>query len=86
VASGAMETWRSSVFRFDGTPLRDAIVDLQRYSEVPLRLADERTGGLRLSGEFDSRQVRALLEQLPAVLPVTVVRAADGGLVIGRVD
>jgi len=86
VASGAMETWRSSVLRFDGTPLRDAIVDLQRYSEVPLRLADERTGGLRLSGEFDSRQVRVLLEQLPAVLPVTVVRAADGGLVIGRVD
>jgi len=86
VASGAMETWRSSVLRFDGTPLRDAIVDLQRYSEVPLRLADERTGGLRLSGEFDSRQVRALLEQLPAVLPVTVVRAADGGLVIGRID
>ncbi|NTY91466.1 FecR family protein [Pseudomonas putida] len=86
VASGAMEAWRSSLLRFDGTPLRDAIVDLQRYSEVPLRLADERTGGLRLSGEFDSRQVRALLEQLPAVLPVTVVRAADGGLVIGRVD
>lgn len=86
VASGAMEAWRSSVLRFDGTPLRDAVVDLQRYSEVPLRLADERTGGLRLSGEFDSRQVRALLEQLPAVLPVTVVRAADGGLVIGRVD
>ena len=86
VASGAMEAWRRSVLRFDGTPLRDAIVDLQRYSEVPLRLADERTGGLRLSGEFDSRQVRALLEQLPAVLPVTVVRAADGGLVIGRVD
>ncbi|MCI1039008.1 FecR family protein [Pseudomonas putida] len=86
VASGAMEAWRSSVLRFDGTPLRDAIVDLQRYSEVPLRLADERTGGLRLSGEFDSRQVRALLDQLPAVLPVTVVRAADGGLVIGRVD
>ena len=86
VASGAMEAWRSSVLRFDGTPLRDAIVDLQRYSEVPLQLADERTRGLRLSGEFDSRQVRALLEQLPAVLPVTVVRAADGGLVIGRVD
>lgn len=86
VASGAMEAWRSSVLRFDGTPLRDAIVDLQRYSEVPLRLADEHTGGLRLSGEFDSRQVRALQEQLPVVLPVTVVRAADGGLVIGRVD
>lgn len=86
VASGAMEAWRSSVLRFDGTPLRDAIVDLQRYSEVPLQLADERTRGLRLSGEFDSRQVRALQEQLPVVLPVTVVRAADGGLVIGRVD
>ena len=86
VASGAMEAWRSSVLRFDGTPLRDAIVDLQRYSEVPLQLADERTRGLRLSGEFDSRQMRALLEHLPAVLPVTVVRGAEGGLVIGRTD
>lgn len=86
VQPSAMAAWGSSVLRFDGTPLRDAIVDLQRYSEVPLRLADERTGSLRLSGEFDSRQMRALLEHLPAVLPVTVVRGADGGLVIGRTD
>ncbi|MFJ4256265.1 FecR family protein [Pseudomonas monteilii] len=86
VQPSAMAAWSSSLLRFDGTPLRDAIVDLQRYSEVPLRLADERTGSLRLSGEFDSRQVRALLEHLPAVLPVTVVRGADGGLVIGRTD
>ena len=86
VQPSAMAAWSSSVLRFDGTPLRDAIVDLQRYSEVPLRLADERTGSLRLSGEFDSRQVRALLEHLPAVLPVTVVRGADGGLVIGWTD
>lgn len=86
VQPSAMAAWSSSVLRFDGTPLRDAIVDLQRYSEVPLRLADERTGSLRLSGEFDSRQMRALLEHLPAVLPVTVVRGAEGGLVIGRTD
>lgn len=86
VQPSAMAAWSSSVLRFDGTPLRDAIVDLQRHSEVPLRLADERTGSLRLSGEFDSRQMRALLEHLPAVLPVTVVRGADGGLVIGRTD
>ena len=86
VATDALDAWRSSVLRFDGTPLRDAIVDLQRYSKLPLRLADQRTGDLRLSGEFDSRQVQALLEQLPAVLPVSVVRAPDGGLVIGRID
>jgi len=86
VDSVALDGWRQSVLRFDGTPLREAVVDLQRYSEQPLRLADERTGGLRLSGEFDSRQVRALLEQLPAVLPVTTVRGVDGGLTIGRED
>ncbi|MBK4997404.1 iron dicitrate transport regulator FecR [Pseudomonas sp. S37] len=86
VATDALDAWRSSVLRFDGTPLRDAIVDLQRYSKLPLRLADQRTGDLRLSGAFDSRQVQALLEQLPAVLPVSLVRAGDGGLVIGRVD
>lgn len=86
VDSVAMDGWRHSVLRFEGTPLREAIVDLQRFSAQPLRLADERTGELRLSGEFDSRQVRALLEQLPAVLPVTTVRSADGGLTIGRKD
>jgi len=86
VATDALSAWRSSVLRFDGTPLRDAIVDLQRYSKLPLRLADQRTGDLRLSGEFDSRQVQALLQQLPAVLSVSVVRAPDGGLVIGRID
>ena len=78
VATDALDAWRSSVLRFDGTPLRDAIVDLQRYSKQPLRLADQRTGDLRLSGEFDSRQVQALLQQLPAVLPVSLVRAGEG--------
>ncbi|MFK3818652.1 hypothetical protein ACI2KG_18950 [Pseudomonas sp. NPDC089407] len=60
--------------------------NLQPYSKLPLRLADQHTGDLRFSGEFDSRQAQALLEQLPTVLPVSVVRVADGGLVIGRVD
>ncbi|NIE76182.1 iron dicitrate transport regulator FecR [Pantoea sp. Ap-967] len=82
----ALEAWPAALLRFDGTPLREAIVDLQRYSEQPLHLADARTGELRLSGEFDSRQVPALLERLPAVLPVNVVRGAEGGLTIGRKD
>jgi len=74
--------WQQGKLRFDGTPLREVIVDLQRYRQAPIRLADARVGQLRLSGEFDSDAVEALLDSLPAILPLSLVRDGDGGVTI----
>ncbi|MHA6194526.1 FecR family protein [Pseudomonas wadenswilerensis] len=74
--------WQQGKLRFDGTPLREAVVDLQRYRQAPIRLADARVGQLRLSGEFDSDAVEALLDGLPTILPLSLVRESDGSVTI----
>ena len=74
--------WQQGKLRFDGTPLREVIVDIQRYREAPIRLADPRLGELRVSGEFDSAAIEALIDLLPAILPVMMSRAGDGSVVV----
>ncbi|MEE1923929.1 FecR domain-containing protein [Pseudomonas sp. 148P] len=74
--------WQQGKLRFDGTPLREAVIDLQRYRQAPIRLADARVGQMRLSGEFDSDAVEALLDGLPTILPLNLVRDSDGSVTI----
>lgn len=75
-------SWQQGKLRFDGTPLREVIIDLQRYRQAPIRLADPRLGQLRVSGEFDSDAVESLLDLLPSILPISVSRAGDGSVSI----
>jgi transmembrane sensor len=81
----ALTAWRQDKLRFDGTPLREVIADLQHYRQRPLRLADAQVGELRLSGEFDSGSVEALIGLLPSILPVSIARAADGTVSFSKV-
>ncbi len=74
--------WQHGKLRFDGTPLREAVIDLQRYRQAPIRLADARVGQMRLSGEFDSDAVEALLDGLPTILPLSLLRDSDGSVTI----
>ncbi len=74
--------WQQGKLRFDGTPLSEVIVDIQRYRRAPLRLADQRLGALRVSGEYDSVAIESLIDLLPAILPVRVVRTADGDVMV----
>lgn len=84
VNAKALGAWREAKLRFDGTSLRDVAADLQHYRQKPIRLADARVGDLRLSGEFDSDSVEALIGMLPSILPVTLSRSADGSVTLGR--
>jgi len=80
----ALTAWRQNKLRFDGTPLSEVIADLQHYRSKPLRLADAQVGELRLSGEFDSNSVEALIGLLPSILPVSLARAADGSITFSK--
>ena len=80
----ALTAWRQNKLRFDGTPLSEVIADLQHYRSKPLRLADGQVGELRLSGEFDSNSVEALIGLLPSILPVSIARAADGTITFSK--
>ncbi|MDG9930742.1 MULTISPECIES: FecR domain-containing protein [unclassified Pseudomonas] len=74
--------WQQGKLRFDGTPLSEVIVDIQRYRQAPVRLADPRLGALRVSGEYDSAAIESLIDLLPAILPVRLSRAGDGSVVM----
>ncbi|MDD0842360.1 FecR family protein [Pseudomonas sp. Gutcm_11s] len=74
--------WQQGKLRFDGTPLREVIIDIQRYRQAPVRLADPRLGALRVSGEYDSAAIESLIDLLPAILPVRLARAGDGSVTL----
>lgn len=74
--------WQQGKLRFDGTPLREVLVDIQRYRQAPVRLADPRLGALRVSGEYDSAAIESLIDLLPAILPVRLTRAGDGSVMV----
>ena len=82
-AAGA---WQQGRLVFDGTPLRDAVAEIQRYLPESIILADAETGDLRLSGVHDIQGIRALLDSLPKALPVRLEPRADGGVLIRRID
>lgn len=75
--------WQHGKLVFDGAPLSMVVAELQRYRSAPITLTARDSDALRLSGEFDSNRIEALLDLLPAILPVTVQRAADGSISIG---
>lgn len=80
----ALTAWQHGKLRFDGTPLSEVVRTLQQYRKNPIRVADGATGELRLSGEFDSERVEALVGMLPRILPVSLVRTADGSVILNR--
>lgn len=80
----SLTAWQHGKLRFDGTLLSEVIGDLQHYRQASIAVADGYTGALRLSGEFDSEGVEALIDLLPRILPVSLQRGSDGSVLLSR--
>lgn len=62
--------WLKDQVTFDNLPLSDAIQELQRYTKLPIKIADSKLAALRITGVFSTQNIRATLtrlESLPAV-------------------
>jgi transmembrane sensor len=81
VDASAATMWQSGKLRFDNTPLKDVIAELQRYRNAPLILAPS-LNKLQLSGQFDIDRIDQLLELLPTLAPVSVKHRDDGSIKI----
>jgi transmembrane sensor len=74
----ATETvWKDGKLIFERVPLRDVLQEMQRYSENRIAPVDEAVGRMQVSGVFQTARAEAMLDLLPAILPVTVTRARD---------
>lgn len=79
----AITSWAKGFHVFDATPLAQAIVQINRYSQRKIRLADASLGKLKLSGSFRLGDATAISKALPYVLPVKV-REQGSQIVVSR--
>ncbi len=80
-ASTAM-AWKDDRIVFEQTPLSEAVSLLRQYRRAPILLSDTSLAALKVTGVFDARNTDLLLELLPTILPVAVIRQADGAVQI----
>ncbi|MFJ5445935.1 FecR family protein [Methylobacillus methanolivorans] len=76
--------WRDGKLVFEQTTLAQAIADIQRYRREPIRLQSAALGRLKFSGVFSIDNTDALLQLLPAILPIKVNPQSDGSLLISE--
>lgn len=81
---GAAAAWRNGRLYYVEAPLGEVLADLQRYTPTPIRLADGQVAQMRLTMSFDTDQLQAFLDDLPAILPVQETRTDDGAVVLSR--
>lgn len=77
--------WRSGRMVLDNLSLSQALPVINRYLDKPLMLADNNVGSIRISGIYDTRDVRQLVDNLPKVLPIYLTRSNDGSTVLNRI-
>ena len=66
--------------RYEVKNLDEAIAQIQRYRQAPIRLEDPALAQLPISGVFNTDNVEDLLDLFPHILPLTMARDADGTL------
>lgn len=76
-------SWSEGFHVFSATPLAEAVKEINKYSDVKLRLADASLDGLVLSGNFKAGNAQNIAVALPVVLPVRVTDA-PGEIIITK--
>jgi len=74
----SMTRWREGRVRFDDTPLAEAVAEMNRYSAVPLEIADRRLDSLRISGVFRTTSTESFVTALTMSFPVSTRRNENG--------
>lgn len=65
-------SWRSGFFKFDETPLKQALVDLGEYYDVDFKLANTKLGACRISATIDQKSLTEVVRILETILDVKV--------------
>lgn len=80
----SLGAWQTGLLVFQNTPLNEALAEIQRYRQAPIRLQGNFGSDTNVSGVFDSRSTDQLLDRLPDILPVQVVRHPGGEVDVQR--
>lgn len=69
---GRIEDWRNGRVSFDRTPLRSAVIEMNRYSRAPLRILDPSLEDLPIDGVFEAGDTAAFAKAVGLLDGVSV--------------
>jgi transmembrane sensor len=75
--------WQSGKIMFNGTALKEAVSQIQRYRKAPIRLEGD-LQQIKITGIYDIKKIDTLIDSLPSIFPVKVNRLADGEISISK--
>lgn len=81
---GSELMWREGYVSLEDAPLATAAAEMSRYTATSIRVLDDETGRLRISGVFRTGDADRFTGLVRELLPVRVERLADGSMVIAR--
>lgn len=83
---GNIVAWQRGKIIFNDMPLSQVVAEMNRYLPQPARLVAPQLGSHRISGVFGIDDPQAMINALPAIAPVRVLRQADGAVRIAAQD
>jgi transmembrane sensor len=81
---GERGRWRDGVLIYRDEPLRDVVMDVARYTDRPIEIADHAIGDLRYSGIVYKSAVDEWMAALSESFPVTVTRDGERQVIKAR--
>lgn len=86
VDPGQVTSWSRGRLVFRGTPLAEAVEEINRYAPIKVRIADPALADLKVGGNFIAGDGRPIVSAFAAVLPLTIVDSGDEFLLYRRDD
>ena len=74
VAVASFTSWTRGVLAFEHAPLKDVILELNRWYDIDIRLSDSALGARRLTAEIRRESAREALQRIGLVLDVRVAQ------------
>jgi transmembrane sensor len=77
-------SWTTGRLLFRSTPLSEVVAEVNRYSDVQIRLADPSLAGIPISGTFELGDSDSIVTALQALLPVQVSKEGHATILSRR--
>lgn len=71
ISPSQASAWQDGSLYFDQTPVREALLNMNRYASKPVVAMDEKITNLTLSGRFETRDPAAFIYALQEIFGVT---------------
>lgn len=79
-------SWKDGLIQFEGTPLNEAVLEMNRYLDDPIVIGDDRIGSIPVSGSFPTGSSVAFLEAVQHAFPVKISPDASGRIILTRTE